>query len=155
IRSRGQVSVGGEAAPQASGGDASTIRETPSSGKCYVAEAYPSLPYTPALVVSGLWNESRTRYLPARPVFPFPAERPRGFMSELTEEALLQAPRIRTEIPGPKSRQLTAAESRHLAPGVQSLATLSGIAVARAEGSVIEDVDGNRFIDLAAGICVN
>jgi 4-aminobutyrate aminotransferase/(S)-3-amino-2-methylpropionate transaminase len=27
--------------------------------------------------------------------------------------------------------------------------------VARGEGSVIEDVDGNRFLDLAAGICVN
>jgi 4-aminobutyrate aminotransferase-like enzyme len=27
--------------------------------------------------------------------------------------------------------------------------------VARAEGSVIEDVDGNRYLDLAAGICVN
>jgi 4-aminobutyrate aminotransferase-like enzyme len=38
---------------------------------------------------------------------------------------------------------------------VQSIATLSGIAVERAEGSVIEDVDGNRFLDLAAGICVN
>jgi 4-aminobutyrate aminotransferase-like enzyme len=48
-----------------------------------------------------------------------------------------------------------AAEAAHLAPGIQSIATLSGIAVERAFGSVIEDVDGNRFIDLAAGICVN
>jgi len=38
---------------------------------------------------------------------------------------------------------------------MQSISTLSGIAVARAEGSVIEDLDGNRFLDLAAGICVN
>jgi 4-aminobutyrate aminotransferase-like enzyme len=38
---------------------------------------------------------------------------------------------------------------------MQSISTLSGIAVARAEGSVVEDVDGNRFLDLAAGICVN
>src|SRR5438034_6050801 len=76
-------------------------------------------------------------------------------MPESTQEALLQAPRIVTEIPGPASRRLVATESRHLAPGVQSLATLSGIAVAHASGSIIEDVDGNRFIDLAAGICVN
>src|SRR5207245_4699716 len=41
------------------------------------------------------------------------------------------------------------------APGIQSISSLSGLAVARAEGSVIEDVDGNRFLDLAAGICVN
>src|SRR4029077_18413280 len=68
---------------------------------------------------------------------------------------LPQSPAIRTEIPGPRSRAMVSAESRHLAPGVQSIATLSGLAVARAEGSVIEDVDGNRFLDLAAGICVN
>ena len=47
------------------------------------------------------------------------------------------------------------AEATNLAPGIQSISTLSGIAVSRAEGSVIEDVDGNRFLDLAAGICVN
>jgi len=68
---------------------------------------------------------------------------------------LLQAPHIVTEIPGPKSRQLVASEAENLAPGIQSISTLSGIAVARGEGSVIEDVDGNRFLDLAAGICVN
>jgi 4-aminobutyrate aminotransferase-like enzyme len=66
-----------------------------------------------------------------------------------------QTPSIVTEIPGPRSRALVAAESVHLAPGIQSIATLSGIAVARGEGSLIEDVDGNRFLDLAAGICVN
>jgi 4-aminobutyrate aminotransferase-like enzyme len=65
------------------------------------------------------------------------------------------SPRILTDVPGPKSRALVAAEAAHLAPGIQSIATLSGIAVERAFGSVIEDVDGNRFIDLAAGICVN
>jgi 4-aminobutyrate aminotransferase-like enzyme len=68
---------------------------------------------------------------------------------------LLKAPQIVTEIPGPKSRALVQEEQKHLAPGIQSISTLSGIAVARAEGSVIEDVDGNRFLDLAAGICVN
>ena len=68
---------------------------------------------------------------------------------------LLEAPHIATEVPGPKSRALVAAEARNLAPGMQSISTLSGIAVARAEGSVVEDIDGNRFLDLAAGICVN
>jgi 4-aminobutyrate aminotransferase/(S)-3-amino-2-methylpropionate transaminase len=66
-----------------------------------------------------------------------------------------ETPRTVTDIPGPRSRELVAAEARNLAPGMQSISTLSGIAVARAEGSVIEDVDGNRFLDLAAGICVN
>jgi 4-aminobutyrate aminotransferase/(S)-3-amino-2-methylpropionate transaminase len=68
---------------------------------------------------------------------------------------VLKAPHIVTEIPGPKSRDLVSREARNLAPGIQSISTLSGIAVARGEGSVIEDVDGNRFLDLAAGICVN
>jgi 4-aminobutyrate aminotransferase/(S)-3-amino-2-methylpropionate transaminase len=66
-----------------------------------------------------------------------------------------QTPLLITEIPGPKSRALVAAEAPYLAPGIQSLATLSGIAMARGEGAVIEDVDGNRFLDIAAGICVN
>jgi 4-aminobutyrate aminotransferase / (S)-3-amino-2-methylpropionate transaminase / 5-aminovalerate transaminase len=65
------------------------------------------------------------------------------------------APRIVTEIPGPKSRALVAREAPSLAPGMQSIATLSGIAVERAQGCEIEDVDGNRFLDLAAGVCVN
>ena len=64
-------------------------------------------------------------------------------------------PFVKTEIPGPKSRALVASEAPYLAPGMQSLSGLSGIAVARGEGSLIEDVDGNTFIDLAAGICVN
>jgi 4-aminobutyrate aminotransferase / (S)-3-amino-2-methylpropionate transaminase / 5-aminovalerate transaminase len=67
----------------------------------------------------------------------------------------LRVPQIVTDVPGPKSRALTAAESRHLAPGVQSISTLSGLAIQRGEGSIIEDVDGNRYIDLAAGIGVN
>ena len=66
-----------------------------------------------------------------------------------------EAPRIVTEVPGPRSRALVAEESAHLAPGIQSISTLSGLAIARAEGRFLEDVDGNRFLDLAAGIGVN
>ena len=66
-----------------------------------------------------------------------------------------QTPRIVTEVPGPHSRAFVASEARHLAPGVQSIATLSGLAIQRAEGSMIEDVDGNRFLDIAGGVCVN
>src|SRR5207244_11451110 len=38
---------------------------------------------------------------------------------------------------------------------LQSFSLSSGIAVVRAHGSVIEDVDGNRFFDLIGGIGVN
>jgi 4-aminobutyrate aminotransferase-like enzyme len=67
----------------------------------------------------------------------------------------LKAPHIQTEIPGPRSRELVAREQRHLAPGLQGFALSSGIAVERAQGSVVEDVDGNRYVDLIGGIAVN
>src|SRR3954447_4223545 len=67
----------------------------------------------------------------------------------------LKAPHLQTEIPGPKSRELVGREQRHLAPGLQGFALSSGIAVERAQGSVIEDVDGNRYADLIGGIGVN
>jgi len=38
---------------------------------------------------------------------------------------------------------------------LQGFALSSGIAVERAQGSVIEDVDGNRYVDLIGGIGVN
>src|SRR3989442_15166641 len=64
----------------------------------------------------------------------------------------LKAPHIQTEIPGPRSRELVKHEQRHLAPGLQGFALSSGIAVERAQGSVIEDVDGNRYVDLIGGV---
>ena len=51
----------------------------------------------------------------------------------LIENAVfINGPHVATEIPGPKSRAMVAAEARNLAPGMQSISTLSGIAVARA-----------------------
>src|SRR6202048_14855 len=67
----------------------------------------------------------------------------------------LKAPHIQTEIPGPRSRELVQYEQRHLAPGLQGFALRSGIAVERAQGPVIEDVDGTRYVDLIGGIGVN
>jgi 4-aminobutyrate aminotransferase / (S)-3-amino-2-methylpropionate transaminase / 5-aminovalerate transaminase len=83
------------------------------------------------------------------------ATSPRNEPSVQQPRPSLKAPHIVTEVPGPRSRALVAAEDPYLAPGVQSIATLSGLAVSRARGSVIEDVDGNRYLDLAAGVCVN
>src|SRR5256886_2429987 len=67
----------------------------------------------------------------------------------------LTAPHIETAIPGPKSKAIVAKEEQHIAPGLQGFAQSSGIAVERAQGSVIEDVDGNRYVDLIGGIGVN
>lgn len=60
-----------------------------------------------------------------------------------------------TEIPGPKSKALVAREAPHLAPGTQYVWSLAGLAIERGEGALLTDVDGNRYIDFLAGICVN
>ena len=62
---------------------------------------------------------------------------------------------INTEVPGPRSAELVARESAHLAPGTQWMWQLAGIAVERGQGAYLTDVDGNTYIDLLAGICVN
>ncbi len=60
---------------------------------------------------------------------------------------------IRTEIPGAKSRALMARREAAIPRGLYQA---TPIFVAKAEGAVIEDVDGNRYIDFAGGIgCLN
>ena len=58
---------------------------------------------------------------------------------------------LKTEIPGPRSREIVARREAATPPGV---AKLTPIAVERAKGSVVVDVDGNHLIDLAGGIGV-
>ncbi|HTT32743.1 MAG TPA: 4-aminobutyrate--2-oxoglutarate transaminase [Methylomirabilota bacterium] len=60
---------------------------------------------------------------------------------------------IRTEIPGPKSRALMARREAAIPRGP---ANATPVFVASADGAVIEDVDGNRYLDFAGGIgCLN
>jgi 4-aminobutyrate aminotransferase/(S)-3-amino-2-methylpropionate transaminase len=63
--------------------------------------------------------------------------------------------KLRTEIPGPKSRELRAREEKHMTPGLQRFAMMAGIVVSEGRGSTITDVDGNTFIDIIGGIGVN
>ena len=61
--------------------------------------------------------------------------------------------RLKTEIPGPNSRALTARRSQAIPRGVYASTPLF---IRHAEGAILEDVDGNRFIDMGGGIgCVN
>ncbi|MEP6767959.1 MAG: aspartate aminotransferase family protein [Acidobacteriota bacterium] len=55
---------------------------------------------------------------------------------------------------GPRSKELFARESAYMAPGLQSIALYSGLAMARGRGSRLWDVDGNEYIDFVAGIGV-
>jgi 4-aminobutyrate aminotransferase/(S)-3-amino-2-methylpropionate transaminase len=66
-------------------------------------------------------------------------------------DTLPQNRHLATEIPGPRSRELMARRQAALPTGV---GTTLPVFAARASGGIVEDVDGNRFIDLAAGIAV-
>ncbi|WP_067244694.1 4-aminobutyrate--2-oxoglutarate transaminase [Microbacterium resistens] len=60
-------------------------------------------------------------------------------------------PLLRTEIPGPRSRELHARREASVPPG---FGITLPVFVARAGTSTLEDVDGNTLIDLASGIAV-
>jgi len=58
------------------------------------------------------------------------------------------------QIPGPRSAAAFDAEAEHLAPGTQSVALFSRLCMDRGEGAVLYDVDGQRYVDLLAGVGV-
>ena len=55
------------------------------------------------------------------------------------------------EVPGPNSQSLEERRRKAVARGV---ATMTPVYAAAAHGAVIEDVDGNRFIDFTGGLGV-
>jgi 4-aminobutyrate aminotransferase/(S)-3-amino-2-methylpropionate transaminase len=57
--------------------------------------------------------------------------------------------KLRTEVPGPRSRELMRLVEEHTPKAVFHL---TPIAVAEAKGALITDLDGNTFIDFAGGI---
>jgi 4-aminobutyrate aminotransferase len=60
-------------------------------------------------------------------------------------------PHLVTRLPGPQARALIAKNEAVVSP---SLPHAYPLAVKRAEGCTVEDLDGNRFLDCAAGIAV-
>ena len=65
--------------------------------------------------------------------------------------AAVQAPRLVTEIPGPQARARIERDHKVTSP---SLPRAYDLVPKRGAGSVIEDVDGNLFLDVNAGIAV-
>jgi 4-aminobutyrate aminotransferase len=61
-------------------------------------------------------------------------------------------PDLRTEVPGPKARAHIALDETWTSP---SLPRAYPIVPVRGDGLVVEDIDGNLFLDFAAGIAVN
>jgi 4-aminobutyrate aminotransferase len=61
------------------------------------------------------------------------------------------APDIRTPLPGPKARAIVERDRQFVSP---SYTRDYPFVMARGEGAVVEDVDGNLFLDCAAGIAV-
>jgi 4-aminobutyrate aminotransferase len=61
-------------------------------------------------------------------------------------------PNLVTELPGPKAREHVAFDETWTSP---SLPRAYPIVPVRGEGLTVEDIDGNLFLDFAAGIAVN
>src|SRR5256714_10065014 len=60
-------------------------------------------------------------------------------------------PKIKTELPGPKAKRIIADDNRLISP---SYTRSYPLVVKRGYGAMIEDVDGNEFLDFSAGIAV-
>jgi len=58
------------------------------------------------------------------------------------------------QIPGPRSEAFFDAEAEHLAPGTQSVALFSRLCMDHGSGALLYDVDGQRYVDLLAGVGV-
>jgi 4-aminobutyrate aminotransferase len=60
-------------------------------------------------------------------------------------------PRLTGELPGPKAKEIIERDQAVLSP---SYTRCYPLVIKRGEGAVVEDVDGNRFLDFNAGIAV-
>jgi 4-aminobutyrate aminotransferase len=72
-------------------------------------------------------------------------------MNDVSVSVRNDLPHLITALPGPKAAAIVQRDHAVLSP---SYTRDYPLVVARGEGAVIEDVDGNRFLDLNAGIAV-
>jgi len=71
-------------------------------------------------------------------------------MTDFTKYHLTGAPRVLTQVPGPRSMCLLE-KQKALEGSIVSYPHAMPIAIRRAKGAIVEDVDGNLFIDFLAG----
>src|SRR6202162_3525502 len=62
-----------------------------------------------------------------------------------------KVPSLKTPLPGPKAQALLERDEQYMSP---SYTRIYPLVCARGSGAVIEDVDGNLFLDFTAGIAV-
>src|SRR5437870_11725996 len=67
-------------------------------------------------------------------------------------DGLMTEPKIRTSLPGPNARAIIERDSKVVSP---SYTRGYPLVIERGSGATVEDVDGNVFLDCAAGIAVN
>src|ERR1700733_3073344 len=72
-------------------------------------------------------------------------------MSQTLDVVRLDLPHLLGPLPGPRAQALMERDARVVSP---SYTRGYPLAVERGEGCIIEDVDGNRFLDFNAGIAV-
>jgi 4-aminobutyrate aminotransferase/(S)-3-amino-2-methylpropionate transaminase len=67
--------------------------------------------------------------------------------------AVTKAIELRTEIPGPKSKEILERKERVVA---DPLSVFLPVVVDHAQGATLTDVDGNTFLDFTGGVgCLN
>src|SRR6478672_7282214 len=67
--------------------------------------------------------------------------------------AVTKSIELRTEVPGPRSKEIIERKERVIA---QPLSLVHPIVTAEASGATLTDVDGNTFIDFTGGVgCLN
>ncbi len=66
-------------------------------------------------------------------------------------ETKSKLPHIKTALPGPKGKQVIEYDHKYISP---SLSRCYPMVAERASGAIVEDPDGNAFLDFCAGIAV-
>ncbi|MGA9885336.1 MAG: acetyl ornithine aminotransferase family protein [Candidatus Acidiferrales bacterium] len=70
---------------------------------------------------------------------------------QTTEKKVSKLPHLVTALPGPKAKEIVERDGRVISP---SYTRDYPLVAKRGRGAIVEDVDGNMFLDFAAGIAV-
>src|SRR4029450_6927307 len=76
-------------------------------------------------------------------------EKIRGVLMKTITKITL--PEIKTALPGPKAKEMINRDAKYISP---SYTRSYPLVVQRGYGAIIEDVDGNTFLDFKTGVAV-